>query len=211
MVVATFPAVSKSKSFANQYDKNTPRSKKIAQSVIYGTGLPSQKMAAEGERLFSVSPDFKAAVKNHNAKNYKQAIAYYNLAIAKWPQSALLYFLRSQCFYSLNQDNLAFADVNTAIKIAPNYPHPYLYRGYLYGRNGSYSLARNDFRTTANLAIKDKNTRVYNYAQQAFAATPSSSPVTAYPTIYPIIVYPTMEFPIIAPTVPYNPSSTITP
>lgn len=203
MVVTTFPAVSKSNKFATKYDRNIQGNKKIAQSAIYGTGLPSQKMAAEGERLFSVSPDFKTAVKNHNASNYTQAIEYYNRTIAKWPQSALVYFLRSQCFYSLNQDRLAFADVNTAIKIAPNYPHPYLYRGYLYGRNGSYSLAKNDFITTANLAINDKNTRVHNYAQQAFAATRSSSPV--------FTPYPTMEFPTIAPNVPYNPSSTITP
>jgi tetratricopeptide (TPR) repeat protein len=202
IVVTTFPAISKSNKFANKYDKNIQENKKISQ-MVYGTGIPSRKMAAEGERLLSVSPDFKTALQNYNANNYTQAIEYSNRAIAKWPQSSPVYVLRSLCFYRLNQDRLALADLNTAIEIEPTHPFPYLYRGYIYGRNGSFSLARNEFSITANLAIKDKNTKVYNFAQEAFASTPSSAPV--------FTPYPTMEFPIVAPNVPYNPSSAITP
>ncbi len=160
----------------------------------------------------SVSPDFKKAVEVHKTNNYSLAIQYYDRTISKWPQSAIVYFFRSQCFYRLNQYERAFADMNTAIQLVPNFAHAYLYRGYIYGQTGSVRLARHDFITAAKLATDDKNPQLNKLAIDAVDRTMSfSDPNLRYPTIYPVLSYPTMTFPIYTPTVPYNPSSTITP
>jgi tetratricopeptide (TPR) repeat protein len=201
IIFSDSPVFGRSKLSIDRHQKVTTSDYQLSQSLSFGSGRISRNIHEQANKLLSVSPDFHKALKIHKTNNYSLAIKYYNRTLSnKWPQSAIAYFFRSQCFYSLNQYERAFADINTAIQIIPDFAHAYLFRGYIYGQTGSLSLARNDFTITAKLAINDKNSLLQKLATNALGSTPSSYPVPVLP-----VLSPTMISPFEKPIIPYKP------
>ena len=87
---------------------------------------------------------FETGVELWYGKNPKEAISYFDQAIAKDPKFTRAYLCRAGAYESLNDNNAAFQDYDKAVKIAPHYANGYELRGYLHFRLGHFKAAEGD-------------------------------------------------------------------
>jgi tetratricopeptide (TPR) repeat protein len=66
-------------------------------------------------------------------------------AIKNYPEFPISYFSRGQYYFTLQKFDKAFSDFNTAVELAPNYPHALNMRGYLSAIRGDRGDAKRDF------------------------------------------------------------------
>jgi tetratricopeptide (TPR) repeat protein len=80
----------------------------------------------------------------YGKKKPKEAIPYFDQAIAKDPKFTRAYLCRAGAYESLNNNTAAFQDYDKAVKVAPHYANSYELRGYLHYRLGHFKEAEGD-------------------------------------------------------------------
>ncbi|RAR73791.1 tetratricopeptide repeat protein [Flavobacterium aciduliphilum] len=87
---------------------------------------------------------------------YKQAIGYFNTAIALDSSYADSYYHRGICYAYLIKPNKAIEDYSKAIKLQPNFLAAYQERASIYYAIGKYDLGIKDINFALQLAPRNK-------------------------------------------------------
>ena len=92
-------------------------------------------------------------------KKPKDAIPYFNQAIAKDPKLTRAYLCRAGAYEALNNNTAAFQDYDKAVKVAPRYANSYELRGYLHYKLGHFNDAKVDLNNAQKWfkKVKDKD------------------------------------------------------
>jgi len=113
------------------------------------------------DRLIAPDNTARASELNLNAtdlaskKQYKQAIALYNEAIALAPEIAYLYGNRANALVATGQHGSAIKDYNAGIKLDPQAGYLYQGRGSTYYRKQKYDAAIRDYGSAIKLGQKE--------------------------------------------------------
>jgi tetratricopeptide (TPR) repeat protein len=92
---------------------------------------------------------YRQGQEHHKQGEYKEAIAYYDEAIALRPDNARIYYQRGMCYYNLEDYEQAIADLNRAIEMGYTgydaYDNPYNYLGWNYLYLNDYEQSIDSF------------------------------------------------------------------
>lgn len=96
--------------------------------------------------------------------HWSEALRSYNKALEITPDDPRAYNGRMWVRYQMGDPELALADINKCIALAPTDGHYPLYRALLYRLLGKFDLADADFRRAVELANAAKDTETWFYA-----------------------------------------------
>jgi hypothetical protein len=164
---------------------------KVAQT----SGTTMQRMGAQGEKLIQESEDFRLGNNAFVAKNYSQALPYFDRAVAKYPNKMGPYLMRGMTYrgiqlergarnYDPSIDKAAMADFQTALKMEPNNPKVYLERGLANCVFLRFSAGREDYLKAARLYQSEGDAASYNDAKEGYTMSfPTEASFMAPPPI----------------------------
>ncbi|MCD4750023.1 MAG: tetratricopeptide repeat protein [Thermoanaerobaculales bacterium] len=166
-------------------NKNATSAVKAAISAGRRTSSATQKRAfytqgaAIAEILAESTPTFDnlllAGETWLGGKQYSKALGWFDKAVAKQSQNALVRFYRAQCHTSLNQYDAATKELQSALKIGVSgklRTQVYNQMGFVYDKTKQYDKAISAYRNSGNTAMvtkveKKKETAAENAAAEA--------------------------------------------
>jgi len=89
-------------------------------------------------------------------KKHRQAIPYFDRAIQLAPNICRFYDERGMAYLDLEEDDKAFADFNTVIKLNPKYGFAYRHRARCYFEKGNLPFAIADITTAISFETNNK-------------------------------------------------------
>lgn len=134
--------------------------------------------AAIAEKIAASSPTFDnlllAGEARLGAKDYRDALSWFDKARSKQPQNALVRYYRSQCNTSLGQYSAATADLQEALKIGVSgkmRTQVYNQMGFVYDKTKQYDQAITAYKNAGNSGrVREVEEKKANTAKNAAAA-----------------------------------------
>ncbi|NDV59623.1 lipopolysaccharide assembly protein LapB [Bacteroides sp. 519] len=90
---------------------------------------------------------------NQKEKKYTEALDILNRMLIEFPQDATLYMMKAGIEIDMELLDVALIDLEEAIRINPESPDAYIYRGELYLHQNKKKLAKQDFERAISLGI----------------------------------------------------------
>ena len=160
-------------------------------------GNPStseQRIQQQRNKLLQVSADYRLATKAVLDQKYSQALPYYERAIAKYPNSIVLYLYRADVYVKIRNkssilfddtrsiEKAAMADVQTALKMEPNNPVAYFMRGSVQFASLAFTDGQEDFLKAARLYQLEGDVESYNAAMKATGSISEAKTIIVAPS-----------------------------
>ncbi len=127
----------------------------IASFIAYLSLRPAKAREAytHGERLA-------------NAGKYREAIAYFDQAVALDSNFTDAYYARASAYSALGEDSEVVQDLNQVLKMRPNFIEAYFRRGSLYNKLGEFQRAIEDLDKA--IALKPDYAAAYELRSVAY-------------------------------------------
>ena len=131
----------------------------LASAQLKSTVLTSGTMLADAK--LTVEQLIERAESKVTAQDYQGAIKDYTLAIGMKPDKLVsIHMMRGGAYMLLNDEKLAFADFDQAVKLAPNDAETYMVRAFFFSSNLSSEKAIADYKKA--LELNPKNPAPYS-------------------------------------------------
>lgn len=130
----------------------------LMRAYIYVVRRDYKAARLDYERLLGIEPDsyngrLGLITLNQKEKKYSDAIEMISRLIVEYPEDATLYIARADIEADMGHIDLAFIDLDEAIRLAPELPDSFLLRGDLYLSQKRKALAKADFEKAIQLGV----------------------------------------------------------
>ncbi len=115
--------------------------------------LPPCNLSEFANEAYDYPDSFHKGYESLLAKDYSNAIEYYNECILNYPAICESYYNRAFAYFQTFNYDSAISDLDNAIKLNKNYAEAYYNRGILYLRIKKINRARLDFSKAGELGI----------------------------------------------------------
>ncbi len=113
----------------------------LASCVLIAIGVGTLNRSALHSINLGINYIFKRPGYYYLQGDYERALQYYTVYIDREPQQVSHYLARSACYLNMQQKERALADVERALKIAPNNPVALQLRGEIHVMDKNYAAA----------------------------------------------------------------------
>jgi tetratricopeptide (TPR) repeat protein len=116
---------------------------------------PLRRYARMGEGYIYVDPDYEAAAKAEDAKDYKAVLKNAKQLVSRYPNSSLVYCVLGVAYGKLGSYSDATVAFHHAIKLQPDYINAWNNLGWAYWQMGRYAEAVKAFQQLIKLTPND--------------------------------------------------------